>query len=371
MVFLSITVCLYMVVLRGPRRWGMGMPLDPKGGNLYRQPVSMSSPRWRVGPLPRLRVPSDRLLSMASPPDGLLTIQDYIRWGASRFNAERLFFGHGTDNALDEATHLVLHALHLPPDLPSMYRDCRLTDEECAAVHDLFERRITERKPAAYLTHKAWFAGLEFYVDENVLVPRSPMAELVESGFDPWVDPESIDHVLDLCTGSGCIGIAAAIYLPDAEVDLADISPTALAVASRNVASHGLEERVRVVESDLFAALEGRTYDVIVTNPPYVSVAEMESLPLEYHREPSLGLAGGEHGLDLVLRILRDAPRFLNEEGVLVVEVGNTAAELEQRFPELPFLWVEFERGGEGVFLMKQDQLIEFQSLFEEVPEQL
>lgn len=307
---------------------------------------------------------------MASLPDGLLTIQDYIRWGASRFNADGLFFGHGTDNALDEATQLVLHALHLPPDLPAMYRDCRLTDGERAAILDLFERRIVERKPAAYLTHKVWFAGLEFFVDENVLVPRSPMAELVESGFDPWLDPESIGRVLDLCTGSGCIGIAAAVYLPDAEVDLADISPAALAVASRNVASHGLEERVQVMESDLFAALEGRTYDVIVSNPPYVPVAEMDALPPEYQREPSVGLAGGEHGLDLVLRILRDAPRFLTEDGVLVVEVGNTAAELERRFPELPFLWVEFERGGEGVFLMKRDQLIESQSLFEQASEQ-
>jgi len=303
---------------------------------------------------------------MASSPDGLLTIQDYIRWGASRFNADGLFFGHGTDNALDESTQLVLHALHLPPDLPAMYRDCRLTDDERAAIFDLFERRIAERKPAAYLTNRAWFAGLEFYVDENVLVPRSPMAELVESGFDPWLDPETISRVLDLCTGSGCIGIAAAVYLPDADVDLVDISPAALAVASRNVAAHGLEERVRLVETDLFEALEGQVYDVIVSNPPYVSAAEMETLPPEYHREPSLGLAGGESGLDLVLRILRDAPRFLSEDGVLVVEVGNTAAELERRFPELPFLWVEFERGGEGVFLMRREQLIESQPLFEE-----
>jgi ribosomal protein L3 glutamine methyltransferase len=307
---------------------------------------------------------------MASPPDGLITIQDYIRWGASRFNAAALFFGHGTDNALDEAAQLVLHALHLPPDLPSMYRECRLTDDERVAVVDLFEQRIQERKPAAYLTHRAWFAGLEFYVDENVLVPRSPVAELVESGFDPWLDPEQVTRVLDLCTGSGCLGIAAAVYLPEAGVDLADISTAALAVASRNLAAHGLEDRVRVVESDLFEALEGQTYDVIVTNPPYVSAAEFAALPAEYHREPSLGLAGGESGLDLVLRILRDAPGFLNESGILVVEVGNTAAELENRFPDLPFLWLEFERGGEGVFLMKRDQLVEFQPLFEKATQQ-
>ena len=304
---------------------------------------------------------------MATLPDGLLSIQDAIRWCASRFNANGLFFGHGTDNALDEATQLVLHVLHLPSDLPAMYRDCRLTKDERAAIAELFERRIAERKPAAYLTNKAWFAGLEFYVDENVLVPRSPMAELVESGFDPWLDPESVGRVLDLCTGSGCIGIAAAVYLPEADVDLVDISPAALAVAARNVAAHGLEERVRMLESDLFSALEAdRTYDVIVSNPPYVSATELATLPPEYHREPSLGLAGGEHGLDLVLRILCDAPRFLNENGVLVVEVGNTAAELERRFPEIPFLWVEFERGGEGVFLLRRHQLVDCQSLLKQ-----
>lgn len=307
---------------------------------------------------------------MASPPNGLISIQDFIRWGASRFNEAGLFFGHGTDNALDEAAQLVLSALHLPQDLPTIYRDCRLTDDERVAVVGLFERRISERKPAAYLTNKAWFAGLEFYVDENVLVPRSPMAELVETGFDPWIDPESVSRVLDLCTGSGCIGIAAAVYLPDAEVDLVDISPAALAVAARNLSAHGMEGRVRVVESDLFDALEGRKYDVIVTNPPYVSTAELSSLPAEYHREPPLGLAGGENGLDHVLRILRDAPRFLDDDGVLVVEVGNTAAELERRFPEFPFLWLDFERGGEGVFLMNGQQLVQFQPLFEQASEQ-
>jgi ribosomal protein L3 glutamine methyltransferase len=306
---------------------------------------------------------------MASPPDGLISIQDYIRWGASRFSVEGLFFGHGTDNALDEAAQLVLHVLHLPPNLPATYRECRLTDDERVAIVNLFERRISERKPAAYLTNKAWFAGLEFYVDESVLVPRSPMAELVESGFDPWLEPETVTRVLDLCTGSGCIGIAAAVFLPDADVDLADISPAALQVASRNLAAHGLEGRVRVVESDLFASLEGRTYDVIVTNPPYVSAEELKSLPPEYHREPSLGLAGGESGLDLILRILQDAPRFLNEKGVLVVEVGNTAAGLERLFPELPFLWLDFERGGEGVFLMNRQQLMQFQPLFAEAME--
>ena len=291
---------------------------------------------------------------MVSPPEGLQTIQDYIRWGASRFNAAGLCFGHGTDNAIDEATQLILFALHLPPDLPASYRDCCLTGDERVAIVELFERRVRERRPAAYLTNKAWFGGLEFYVDENVLVPRSPLAELVEAGFDPWVDPERVGRVLDLCTGSGCIGIAAAVHLPDADVDLADVSAAALRVASRNLVAHGLEGRVRVLESDLFDALDGESYDVIVSNPPYVSLSELESLPEEYRREPELGLAGGETGLELILRILRDAPRYLRDEGVLVVELGSTAAELERRFPDIPFLWLEFERGGEGVFLMNR-----------------
>ena len=301
---------------------------------------------------------------MAGPPEGLFTIQDFVRWGASRFNAEDLFFGHGTDNALDEAAHLVLHALHLPPDLSATYRECRLTYPERSQVAELLERRVSERKPAAYLTNRAWFAGLEFYVNENVLVPRSPLAELVEAGFDPWVDPEAVGRVLDLCTGSGCIGIACAVYLPEAEVDLADVSPKALEVASRNLARHRLEDRVRVLESDLFAGVGERQYDVIVSNPPYVSAAELATLAEEFRKEPQLGLAGGESGLDLVLRILCDAPDYLNEGGVLVVEVGNSAPELERRFPDLPFLWLDFERGGEGVFLIKREQLLEFHPLF-------
>jgi len=307
---------------------------------------------------------------MAAAPEGLSTIQDFIRWGASRFNAEGLFFGHGTDNAIDEATSLVLYALHLPPDLPAIYRECRLTWPEREAVTELLERRIGERKPAAYLTNRAWFAGLELYVNEDVLVPRSPLAELVEAGFDPWLDPESVGRVLDLCTGSGCIGIAAAFYLPDAEVDLADISRPALEVAAKNVAAHGLEDRVRILESDLFEGLGEQRYDVIVSNPPYVGSQELASLPTEYQREPLIALAAGESGLDFVLRILRDAPAHLNEEGILIVEVGNSGRELERRFPDLPFLWLEFERGGEGVFLMKREQLVEFQPLFQAKPEQ-
>jgi len=308
---------------------------------------------------------------MAGSPEGLLTIQDFIRWGASRFNAEGLCFGHGTDNALDEAAQLALHALHLPPDLPVAYRESRLTFPEREAISELLEQRVKERKPAAYLTHRAWFAGLEFYVNEDVLVPRSPLAELVEAGFEPWVGAEGLHRVLDLGAGSGCIGIACAVHLPEVEVDLVEISPAALEVASINRARHHLEERVQLLQSDLFEHVGDRRYDIIVSTPPSVSTAELAALPEEYRKEPALGLAGGETGLDLVLRILRDAPTYLDEGGVLVVEVGNTATELERRFPDLPFLWIEFERGGEGVFLMQRDQLTELNPLFEEELESL
>lgn len=303
---------------------------------------------------------------MAEQPDGLITIQDFIRWGASRFNQAALTFGHGTDNALDEATQLVLHGLHLGPDLPSGFRDCRLTPGERVRISDLIERRLTERVPAAYLTGRAWFAGLEFLVNEQVLVPRSPMAELIEAGFDPWIDGERVGRVLDLCTGSGCIGIAAAVYLPDADVDLVDLSPPALAVARQNVERHGVGDRVRVLESDLFEGLGGNRYDVILCNPPYVSEREYLGLPMEYRREPELGLLGGEDGLELVLRILRDVGDHLTDEGILILEVGGSAPELERRLPDVPWTWLEFERGGEGVLLLTREQIDLHQARFEE-----
>lgn len=295
---------------------------------------------------------------MTGQPEGLISIQDFIRWGASRFNQAGLFFGHGSDNALDEAAELVLFALHLPADFPGAYRDCRLTPDERATVAALIERRVRERCPAAYLTGRARFAGLEFLVTEDVLVPRSPLAELVEDGFAPWFDPEGVGRVLDLCAGSGCIGIAAAAYLPDAQVDLVDVSPGALAVAAANVARHDLADRVRVVESDLFAALAGQRYDLIVSNPPYVAAEELAALPAEYRAEPSLGLAGGDDGLDLVREILRQAPAHLAPDGVLIVEVGSSADTLVEQFPDVPFTWLEFARGGDGVFLLTREQLL-------------
>ncbi len=305
---------------------------------------------------------------MPAETDALTTIQDLVRWGASRFSEARICFGHGTDNAFDEAAWLVSHALHMPSERVDVYRQCRVTPGERAEVLTLLRRRIEERRPAAYLTGRTWFAELEFAVDDSVMIPRSPMAELIMQGFSPWLEPLEIGRALDLCTGSGCIGLAIAAHLPDVEVDLADISPAALRVAARNRAMLGLEERVRLIESDLFAAIGEPAgelaYDLIVSNPPYVGAPEMEALPEEYRHEPRLAFAAGETGLDLVLRILRDAPDYLSDDGVLLVEVGNTEAILMQRFPDVPFTWIDFEHGGNGVFLLRRDQLLEYHRLF-------
>ncbi len=284
---------------------------------------------------------------------GLRTLRDFIRFGASQFRAAGLSFGHGTDNAFDEAAWLVLHTLHLPLDLPESWWDSRLSEAERTRVVAVLRERVATRKPAAYLTREAWFAGLSFYVDERVLVPRSPLAELIAAGFEPWVNPDAVTRALDLCTGGGCIGIALALALPQARVDLADVSTDALAVAAINIERHQVGDQVRAVQSDVFDGLEpGDRYELIVSNPPYVDAEDMAALPDEYRHEPALGLAAGGDGLDIVRRILAGARGHLTEDGVLLVEVGNSQAAVEAAFPDLPLIWLEFEAGGHGVFLV-------------------
>jgi ribosomal protein L3 glutamine methyltransferase len=289
----------------------------------------------------------------------LLSITDFIRWGASRFSEANLFFGHGTDNALDESAALVLGALHLPPDLPDSWFSSRLTEDEREAVITLIQRRVRERKPLPYLLGEAWFAAMRFHVNEHVLIPRSPIAELIETGFSPWLEPSPAPQILDLCCGSGCIGIAAAAYLPDSQVDLADISADALVVAKRNVEEYDLQGRVTIYQSDLFEALPAKSYDLIVSNPPYVGAVEMGSLPDEYRHEPALALKANENGLEIVQRILNQAKRYLTPRGILIVEVGNSARLLMESSPQTPFTWLEFERGGDGVFLLTAADLAE------------
>lgn len=288
--------------------------------------------------------------------DELSTIRDFLRWAASEFIAAKLYYGHGTDNPWNEAEQLVLHAIHLTLPLGDEWLDARLTRSERERVINNIQHRIERRIPAAYITGQAWFAGLPYLVDERVLVPRSPIAELIEKRFAPWLRNEP-KNILDLCTGSGCIGIACAHAFPDAEVQLSDISYDALAVAEENIQQHGMTERIFALQSDLFENLLGQRFDLIVSNPPYVDAEDMANLPDEFHAEPELGLSSGDDGLDFTRRLLKEAADFLTDDGILVVEVGNSWTALESVYPTLPFTWVEFARGGHGVFVLNAQDL--------------
>lgn len=301
----------------------------------------------------------------------LRTVGDMLRWSVSRFNDAGIYYGHGTDNAWDEAIALVFHALHLPYEVGQQVIHSNLTTSEKQKIVELVIRRTQERLPVPYLTNKAWFAGLEFYVDDRVLVPRSPIAELIGSRFSPWLYNKPVSRVLDLCTGSACIAIACAYQFEDAEVDALDISEDALEVAQINIESHGMMERVFPMQSNLFSAIpKGPQYDLIVSNPPYVDQEDLDDMPEEYRHEPELGLASGRDGLDLTKRILANAADYLTEEGVLVVEVGNSMVHLIDQFPDVPFTWVNFEHGGDGVFVLTRAQLVENESLFSIYKEQ-
>jgi len=294
------------------------------------------------------------------------TIEDLLKQGCALFEENNLYYGHGTDNPWDEAVFLLSAVLDLPPQADRSLLDHRVTHEQQQQVLALYTQRINQRVPAPYLTQQAWFCSLPFYVDQRVIIPRSPIAELIYNQFRPWCTTAP-DRILDLCTGSGCIGIACAYAFENAQVVLSDISTEALAVAAINIDSHQLEHRVTAVQSNLFdqvAEADSPGFDLIVSNPPYVDAEDLASMPEEYRHEPSLALASGNDGLDITRRLLREAADYLSEQGVLVVEVGNSAVALERAFPTVPFTWLEFEQGGEGVFVLTREQLAEYRHLF-------
>ena len=289
----------------------------------------------------------------------LHSILDWVRFAASEFERNELYFGHGTDNPWDEAMLLVTASLHMPFSISAEQAQCRLITEEKQVVAQRIERRINERIPVSYLINQAWFAGLPFYVDERVLVPRSPLAEVIHRYLPEWFDDRVPERILDLCCGSGCIGIASLQVYPDAQVDLADLSRDALDVAEINIDRHNLWHQVAAIESDLFDGLVP-SYDLILSNPPYVDAEDLADMPAEYHHEPEMGLGSGDDGLDITRRILMQASSYLNEGGVLVVEVGNSWIHLDETFPGVPFRWLEFENGGDGVFMFTKEELEQY-----------
>ena len=288
----------------------------------------------------------------------LITVRDFIRYAVSRFNAAGLFFGHGSDNAWDEAVYLTLHTLHLPLDRLEPFLDARLLPEERVALLDITTRRCQDRLPAAYLTHEAWLGEHRFYVDDRVIVPRSFIAELLDEQLTPWIDdPWAVENALDLCTGSGCLAILTALAFPNATVDAVDLSKEALQVAERNIADYHLVDRVRPVHSDAFTALAARKYDLIISNPPYVDAQAVAALPPEYRHEPEMALGSGDDGLDFTRIILAKAKKHLNEDGILVVEIGHNRDALEAAFPTLPFTWLDTAAGDEYVFMLRASDL--------------
>lgn len=287
----------------------------------------------------------------------LHTIRDYIRWSYSRFNGSDLFYGHGTDNAWDEAVQLVLGALKLPPDFDREFVDCHLTVDEKKRILNLIHERINKRIPLPYLLGEAWFMGLPFKVTQDTLIPRSPIMSLLESEFQPWLThyPET---VLDMCTGTGCLGIMAAIIFDHAQVDISDISLAALLVAEENIKRHDLTDRVKAIHSDGFLSLVDKKYDLIICNPPYVDKQDYSSSPVEYFHEPQLALTSGDDGLDFTREFLKRVSGYLNDDGIVVYEVGNSEVALQEAFPDIPFMWVELEQGGNGVFVINKEELL-------------
>jgi ribosomal protein L3 glutamine methyltransferase len=291
-------------------------------------------------------------------PDDFSTPRDLLRYAVTRFNTGKLYFGHGSSNAFDEAAYLILHTLKLPLDKLDPFLDARLLPHEVGAILKVIERRATERLPAAYITNEAWLGGYRFYVDQRVIVPRSFIAELIPEQFSPWIgNPESVTHILELCTGSGCLPIMLADAFPNAQIDAVDISADALAVARRNVEDYKLQDRIALIESDLYAEVPKKKYDVIVANPPYVNAGSMDKLPEEYRREPQIALAGGADGMDLVRKIVAGAAQRLTGKGILMLEVGNERAHAEAAFPELELTWLSTSAGDDMVFLLTADQL--------------